>query len=47
MDFAFDSSTFVAYHDVRFDNRVCQNIGGQEQEDESKNHIQFLHIHSR
>ena len=39
MDFAFDSSTFVAYHDVQFDDGVCQDIGGQEQEDESKNHI--------
>ena len=39
MDFAFDSYTSVAYHDVQFDDGVCQDIGEQEQEDGSGIHI--------
>ena len=39
MDFAFDSYTFVAYHDVQFGDGGYQDIGEQEQEDGSGIHF--------
>ena len=46
MDFAFDSYTSVAYHDVQFDDRVYQDIDELEQGDGSEIPIEpLMHLY--